>query len=73
MYRQTDDRKVWYEWMAEVFAVDRPTPSSANTVSSPVMTGARAISPDAQRESYPRRFKVGVSDLHSSIKEGCLM
>ncbi|KAI9376367.1 PRMT5 arginine-N-methyltransferase-domain-containing protein [Aspergillus egyptiacus] len=92
MYRQTDDRKVWYEWMVEVFALeDTSEPPPEPERLTPVMTGARAISPGANsardRDSSagdyiksprntarrPRRVKVGMSDLHSSIKEGCLM
>ncbi|KAF2842358.1 arginine N-methyltransferas-like protein [Patellaria atrata CBS 101060] len=44
MWRQTDDRKVWYEWLVEVFMVDAH-----------------------------RRIRLGVSDIHSSKKNGCLM
>ncbi|KAL4931553.1 protein arginine N-methyltransferase [Aspergillus undulatus] len=100
MYRQTDDRKVWYEWMVEVFALEggsgsgsAPASASASQHIAPVMTGARSISPGAESaanrdatataDSYsvsksrkargPRRVRVGMSDLHSSIKEGCLM
>lgn len=83
MYRQTDDRKVWYEWMAEVFAVERPAEPS-RAISSPVMSGGRADSGGENGEAVkeaqkaegsfcPRRIKVGMSDLHSSIKEGCQM
>lgn len=86
MYRQTDDRKVWYEWMVEVFALERTAlPASLAT---PAMSGARSVSPSAsgpkckdngkqQGVGSPRaghrRVRVGLSDLHSSIKEGCLM
>lgn len=93
MYRQTDDRKVWYEWMVEVFALERTaeSPSPTSGVMSPVMSGARTNSPGADSASVTskdkqqqqqqqqrerrraRRIKVGMSDLHSSIKEGCLM
>jgi protein arginine N-methyltransferase 5 len=44
MWRQTDDRKVWYEWLVESFV----------TISG-------------------RRVRLGISDLHSSKKNGCLM
>jgi len=44
MWRQTDDRKVWYEWLVESF----------------VSVGGK-------------RVRLGVSDLHSSKKNGCLM
>lgn len=45
MWRQTDDRKVWYEWMVEAFAYVGPN----------------------------KRVRVGVSDVGSSRKVGCLM
>ncbi|KAI9821967.1 MAG: methyltransferase protein [Pycnora praestabilis] len=45
IWRQTDDRKVWYEWLVEAFLV----------------VGSE------------RRVRLGVSDLHSSQKNGCLM
>ncbi|KAL4821334.1 PRMT5 arginine-N-methyltransferase-domain-containing protein [Aspergillus spinulosporus] len=94
MYRQTDDRKVWYEWMVEVFALEGASESASAPASeriAPVMSGARTISPSADSahnkditaDSYsrlaqkkargPRRVRVGMSDLHSSIKDGCLM
>lgn len=87
MYRQTDDRKVWYEWMVEVFALEQTVESPSSEAMGPVMSGARADSlagesttnKDKQRQQQqrlrggPRRIKVGMSDLHSSIKEGCLM
>jgi type II protein arginine methyltransferase len=44
IWRQTDDRKVWYEWIVESFVV---------------VAG--------------KRLRLGVTDLHSSKKEGCLM
>ncbi|KAF9886388.1 hypothetical protein FE257_011533 [Aspergillus nanangensis] len=47
MYRQTDDRKVWYEWMVEVYSVERPSEPSAPEFIAPVMSGA--ISPDDDR------------------------
>ncbi|GAA5230670.1 hypothetical protein GCM10025794_30740 [Massilia kyonggiensis] len=87
MTRQTDDRKVWYEWMVEVFALERI--ADAPAIELPIMSGARAVSPAADgargkgngtdkpqksgKRSGFRRVRVGMSDLHSSIKEGCLM
>ncbi|KAL2853677.1 PRMT5 arginine-N-methyltransferase-domain-containing protein [Aspergillus pseudodeflectus] len=93
MYRQTDDRKVWYEWMVEVFALEgAPETPSEPGRTPPMMSGGRTISPGADaarnqdnnnsdvKSSSPqrragglRRVRVGMSDLHSSIKEGCLM
>lgn len=88
MYRQTDDRKVWYEWMVEVFALERTSTTSTKLV-TPAMSGARSVSPsvdsfktkeNGQRQQANgtsrggyRRVRVGMSDLHSSIKDGCLM
>lgn len=86
MYRQTDDRKVWYEWMVEVFALERIS-TPATKLTTPAMSGARLGSPSADslkakengqrqgaanRSGY-RRVRVGLSEMHSSIKEGCLM
>ncbi|KAE8378807.1 PRMT5 arginine-N-methyltransferase-domain-containing protein [Aspergillus bertholletiae] len=82
MYRQTDDRKVWYEWMVEVFAIEGHMEPSAPEFVAPVMSGARGDSPSAGSKPQQqkasgragvRRVKVGMSELHSSIKEGCLM
>ncbi|DAA73013.1 TPA_exp: Uncharacterized protein A8136_4938 [Trichophyton benhamiae CBS 112371] len=53
MFRQTDDRKVWYEWFVEVFMHQSGI-------------GLRG-------GSQPKRIRVGMSDLHSSIQDGCLM
>ncbi|KAJ5152393.1 hypothetical protein N7492_010688 [Penicillium capsulatum] len=89
MFRQTDDRKVWYEWMVEVFSLER-TATPANRIVTPAMTGARSVSPsmDSLKENDQngqkqkafgeirpshRRVRVGMSDMHSSIKDGCLM
>lgn len=44
MWRQTDDRKVWYEWVVEAFL-----------------------------RISGKKTKVGMSELHSSRKNGCLM
>ncbi|KAJ5488920.1 hypothetical protein N7539_003810 [Penicillium diatomitis] len=79
MYRQTDDRKVWYEWMVEVYALER-TATAAAWVASPATTGARSGSPGtdasgakSSNQASFRRVRVGMSELHSSIKDGCLM
>jgi len=49
VWRRTDDRKVWYEWIVEAF------------VFTALLGGEK------------RRVRLGVSDLHSSRKNGCLM
>ncbi|KAH8705134.1 protein methyltransferase RmtC [Talaromyces proteolyticus] len=85
MFRQTDNRKVWYEWMVEVFRLDRTANFSGGGISSPqrsttpVMSGARVASPGAgkterkENNNGYRRVRVAISEMHSSIKEGCLM
>lgn len=91
MFRQTDDRKVWYEWMVEVFAVEQPHPATTTPTTTegaggniPLMSGgnghgnaagreARHVRPNGGRRGRGRRVRVGMSDLHSSIKDGCLM
>lgn len=80
MYRQTDDRKVWYEWMVEVYTLE---PTSTTKLVAPATSGARSVSPGTDRRHHLqangngrigyRRVRVGMSDLHSSIKDGCLM
>jgi protein arginine N-methyltransferase 5 len=49
MWRQTDDRKVWYEWMVESWIWTHQTGGPE------------------------KRVRLGTSELHSSIKNGCLM
>ncbi|CAG7997044.1 unnamed protein product [Penicillium olsonii] len=79
MYRQTDDRKVWYEWMVEVYALERinsskpiPTAHSQTASSSVDNLKTKENAAKGSRAGY-RRVRVGISDLHSSIKDGCLM
>lgn len=87
MYRQTDDRKVWYEWMVEVYTLERITTATTKLL-APAMSGARSThgidslnNKDQGQHSQGngnsragyRRVRVGMSDLHSSIKDGCLM
>ena len=45
MWRLTDDKKVWYEWVVEAYTI----------------------------LDNDQRFRLGVSDLHSSKKVACLM
>ncbi|EDN02978.1 hypothetical protein HCAG_00842 [Histoplasma mississippiense (nom. inval.)] len=107
MYRQTDNRKVWYEWIVEVFARDTLSPLPATTTSGassqpqqpsssassslphpppppPPSPSPSSTSPPARAEKGTdvdkdkaagdfRRVRVAMSELHSSIKDGCLM
>lgn len=52
MWRQTDGRRVWYEWMVESFLLIGAAQSAA---------------------SNQKRIRLAVTDLHSSIKNACLM
>lgn len=52
MWRQTDERKVWYEWMVDVYGATQPT---------------------GEGRGRATRVKIGGSELHSSVKEACLM
>ena len=54
MWRQSDDRKVWYEWIVDVYAG--------------YWEKGRERS-----DAGARSFRVGGSELHSSVKEACLM
>jgi type II protein arginine methyltransferase len=96
MWRQTDDRKVWYEWIVEVFVLhDEPAVSSSGKGK-----GKKAVAKEEEEEGKEggggrdddvrgrgekgptssggrkmknRKTRVAISDLHSSIKEACLM
>ncbi|KIV87234.1 hypothetical protein PV11_02792 [Exophiala sideris] len=57
MWRRTDDRRVWYEWIVDVF-IYLPS-SNANG-----KAGAMSKGP---------KVRIGGSELHSSEKEACLM
>ncbi|PGH26969.1 hypothetical protein AJ80_01353 [Polytolypa hystricis UAMH7299] len=81
MFRQTDDRKVWYEWIVEVFALEKPSSTPLSSPSSPLSSPPPGTEKDPRRNASPapagapavRKVRVGMSDLHSSIKDGCLM
>ena len=50
LWRQTDDRKVWYDWMVESWGFT-------------FVLG----------ETGSQRVRLGVSELHSSVKNAILM
>ncbi|WPH04446.1 protein arginine n-methyltransferase skb1 [Acrodontium crateriforme] len=58
MWRQTDDRKVWYEWVVELFETEEIRIDGGEDGASEIRT---------------RRKRLGSSELHSSRKNGCLM
>jgi protein arginine N-methyltransferase 5 len=63
MWRQTDERKVWYEWMVDVYAPAQPSRDT---------TGQGKGKGHAEQRQGTK-VKIGGSELHSSIKEACLM
>lgn len=81
MWRQTDDRKVWYEWVVEVFKIEEVRIPMAGP------NAPRSFADNMSQPDYPvgkdgeqmrtgmreKRVKVGMSDLHSSRANGCLM
>lgn len=82
MYRQTDNRKVWYEWMVEVFRLEEAIPSTSTMVSSQqhatsaMMSGGIKVATttaSGKKSGASQRIRVGMSEMHSSIKDGCLM
>ncbi|EXJ84656.1 protein arginine N-methyltransferase 5 [Capronia epimyces CBS 606.96] len=63
MWRKTDDRRVWYEWIVDVFI---HVPLHSHSHSPPLRPGASST-------ARSRRVRIGGSALHSSEKEACLM
>ena len=75
MWRQTDDRKVWYEWQVDAYAVVQP-PGDSNAGSNDAADKGKERATSAvivNNSVAKRRIRIGGSELHSSIKEGCLM
>jgi protein arginine N-methyltransferase 5 len=79
MYRQTDNRKVWYEWIIEVFALEKivlapSSPSPSHIPDAAVKENAKEIGTGKPGVGGGlRRVRIAMSELHSSIKDGCLM
>ena len=65
LWRQTDDRKVWYEWLVDAYVV---IPETGNLDLEQHRTDEAS-----QQQISGRRVRIGGSELHSSIKEACLM
>jgi type II protein arginine methyltransferase len=64
MWRQTDGRKVWYEWMIEGWGLNMIRLNSKRR-------GADETNQD-DNESFSM-VPLGKTELHSSIKNACLM
>lgn len=69
MWRQTDERKVWYEWMVDVYAHARSKKDASATVGQ----GLHGKGKGYEEHTIETRVRIGGSELHSSIKEACLM
>ncbi|KAL2415509.1 Protein arginine N-methyltransferase skb1 [Exophiala dermatitidis] len=69
MWRKTDDRKVWYEWIVDVFV---SAPMSTDADGEP-QTQSHLQSQSQTKRRGNRRIRIGGSELHSSEKEACLM
>lgn len=87
MWRKTDDRKVWYEWLVDIYAYLPPSPQSQaddggkgkGRAAPPIVTGLTGVrkpeagSTIAEPIRKGKKIRVGGSELHSSVKEACLM
>ena len=62
MWRRTDDRRVWYEWLVDVYVY-------VTSSSSDSMAGQQGRNSTSARN----KMRVGGSVLHSSEKDACLM
>jgi protein arginine N-methyltransferase 5 len=70
MWRQTDERKVWYEWMVDVYA-HAHSKSDASATARQAHSKGKGSSYEEQ--TSVTKVRIGGSELHSSIKEACLM
>jgi protein arginine N-methyltransferase 5 len=64
MWRKTDDRRVWYEWIVDVFISAGPPPAPGTGTASSKAKGTT---------TRARKVRVGGSELHSSEKDACMM
>ncbi|EPS35134.1 hypothetical protein H072_11565 [Dactylellina haptotyla CBS 200.50] len=72
-WRNTDGRKVWYDWMVETFGFIYE-PTGASTSKIPSQGVAFASDQMATQGGFaPKRVQIAVSDILSSKKNGCLM
>lgn len=73
-WRLTDGRKVWYEWMVETFSTITETPEKIES-DRPIKEDSKSSATDNLEKIVQgrRNERLGVSDLCSSRKNGCLM
>ena len=94
MWRRTDGRMVWYEWVVDVYRFDDGGREQNTQMEKCGERKGKAMWKEAtgrgkekekgnegdelgggtrKSERRRKRVRVGVSELHSSVKEGCLM
>ncbi|KAK5279484.1 hypothetical protein LTR40_007723 [Exophiala xenobiotica] len=75
MWRRTDDRRVWYEWIVDIFIyLSSPSSSDDSTSTNTNTRGGKAPpASGAEHQGQGRKVRIGGSELHSSEKEACLM
>ena len=71
MWRQTDERKVWYEWMVDVYAHAHSKGDASATAGGQVHGKGKGSG--YEKQTSGTKVRIGGSELHSSIKEACLM
>ncbi|KAF3925796.1 hypothetical protein ABW20_dc0101935 [Dactylellina cionopaga] len=71
-WRNTDGRKVWYDWMVETFAFV-PDPLGPSAASTQISTQATNDSTAAIGNYIKKRILIAASEICSSRKNGCLM
>ncbi|KIW99977.1 uncharacterized protein Z518_10905 [Rhinocladiella mackenziei CBS 650.93] len=86
MWRKTDDRRVWYEWLVDVFiylptshiyTYTQASTSKGKSRDPPPLTtigvGVSGTGTTDGKSSKGKKVRIGGSELHSSEKEACLM
>lgn len=74
MWRRTDDRRVWYEWLVDVYVYLPPSGGSTMPpLPQPQPHGRNPVAASASSRASARKVRVGGSTLHSSEKDACLM
>ncbi|KAK7905511.1 hypothetical protein LTR67_000234 [Exophiala xenobiotica] len=73
MWRRTDDRRVWYEWIVDIFIYLSSASSSDDSTSTNTRGGQGPPASGIKSQGQGRKVRIGRSELHSSEKEACLM
>ena len=74
MWRQTDGRKVWYEWMVESWGWNLLRVGGMGKGKDGEREGkGKGKEGDGTGERNWNMIRLGMTELHSSVKNGCLM